>query len=455
MSNSDTIAAIATPAGEGGISVIRISGFDAIPLADRVFRPAGTRVDALRSVGSHTVHYGHVVRGGRVVDEVLATVFRAPRTFTREDVVELSCHGGPRVTAWVLEAVLESGARLAAPGEFTQRAFLNGRIDLAQAEAVSDLIHARTRRAAAAAAEQLAGGLSRRVEPIRGELMRVLAHLEAYVDFPEEDIQPETGLALVRRLEVAGESLRALLKTAGEGRILRQGLRTVIVGRPNAGKSSLLNQLLSHERAIVSPIAGTTRDTLEEAVEIGGIALVLVDTAGLREAGDVLEAEGIRRSRAAMEGADLVVLVVDGSAPLTAEDDALFAETAPFRRVVVSNKSDLPQESRFAVGVEPVRISCRTGEGLAELQAALLASVGVQPGDAEHGGVAVNARHADALRRALVALEATVTALRGNLSPDLVALDLRIATSCVGEISGRTSTEDLLDLVFSQFCLGK
>lgn len=455
---TDTIAAIATPPGEGGIAIVRISGPKALDCASRVFRAGQATAQSgldLKSVASHTVHYGHVVRSGRRIDEVLLAVFRRPRTFTREDTVEISCHGGPRVAGMVLEAVLEAGVRMAAPGEFTQRAFLNGRMDLAQAEAVADLIHARTRRAVAAATEQLAGGLSRRIEPIREELMRVLAHVEAYIDFPDEDIRPETGDDLLRRLESADAALEALLRTSGEGRVLRQGLRTVILGRPNAGKSSLLNRLLDHERAIVSAIPGTTRDTLEEGVEIRGIPVVLVDTAGLREAGDVLEAEGIRRSRAAMESADLSLLVLDGSEPLAAGDIALLSETEDRPRVVVANKSDLPRRAVFSEPVQPIWLSCRSGEGFDALRAAIEVAAGVRLGDAEHAGVAVNARHSDALRRTLAGLRAAVAALRSGLSADLVGVDLRLAVAALGEICGKTTTEDLLDLIFSQFCLGK
>lgn len=455
---TDTIAAIATPPGEGGIAIVRISGPNAMDCASRVFRAGRSAAESgfnLSAVASHTVHYGHVEQAGRIIDEVLLSVFRQPRTFTREDTVEISCHGGPRVAGMVLEAVLEAGARMAGPGEFTQRAFLNGRMDLAQAEAVADLIHARTRRAVAAATEQLAGGLSRRIEPIREELMRVLAHVEAHIDFPDEDILPETSSDLLRRLISVDLALEALLRTSGEGRVLRQGLRTVILGRPNAGKSSLLNRLLDHERAIVSAIPGTTRDTLEEGVEIRGIPVVLVDTAGLRDAGDALEAEGIRRSRVAMESADLSLLVLDGSEPLTAGDLALLSETESRPRVVVANKSDLPRQAAYPGGLQPISLSCSTGDGFEALRAAIESAAGVRTGDAEHAGVAVNARHADALRRTLTGLRLAASALRSGLSLDLVGVDLRLAVAALGEICGKTTTEDLLDLIFSQFCLGK
>ncbi len=286
---TDTIAAIATPLGEGGLAVLRVSGAEALAVAGRVFVPAGRPAATLAGVPSHTLHYGHAVRAGTRLDEVLVAVMRAPRTFTREDVVEFSCHGGVFVARQILEALLAAGARLAQPGEFTRRAFLNGRLDLTQAEAVADLIHARTELALSAANQQLAGGLSRRVRAVRDDLLKALAHVEAHIDFPDEDIAPDTREALLGRMRSGLASLDTLLATAREGRILRRGVRAAILGRPNAGKSSLLNQLLGRDRAIVSPVAGTTRDTIEETANLRGLPVVFVDTAGLREAVDVLE----------------------------------------------------------------------------------------------------------------------------------------------------------------------
>ncbi|MEI6358114.1 MAG: tRNA uridine-5-carboxymethylaminomethyl(34) synthesis GTPase MnmE, partial [Verrucomicrobiota bacterium] len=298
--SSGTITAIATPLGEGGLAVIRISGPDAVAVAERIFVPAGKRTVRPGAAATHTVHYGHIVRDGRRIDEVLLTVLRAPRTFTREDTVEISCHGGVLVTRLVLEAVLAAGARTAGPGEFTLRAFLNGRIDLAQAEAVADLIHARTELALDAANEQLAGTLSHRIQTLRDDLLRTSAHIEAHIDFPDEDISPDTHGTLLGRLDRGDVLIAELLKTAKEGQVLRRGIRAAIIGRPNAGKSSLLNQLLGHDRAIVSPVAGTTRDTVEETADVRGIPVIFIDTAGLRETDDHVEAEGVRRSRAAL-----------------------------------------------------------------------------------------------------------------------------------------------------------
>jgi len=306
----DTISAIATPLGEGGLAVIRISGPQALNVADACFRPLGKSSVKPSAAATHTIQYGHAIRNRDKLDEVLVSVMRAPRTFTREDIVEISCHGGILPAKLVLDAVLAAGARLADPGEFTRRAFLNGRLDLAQAEAVADLIHSRTELALRAANEQLAGKLSRRINDLRDEMLKTLAHVEAHIDFPDEDIAPDTKSQLIARLEHVLAFMDKLLHTANEGQILRRGIRAAIIGHPNAGKSSLLNQLLGRDRAIVSPIPGTTRDTIEETANIRGIPVVFTDTAGLREGGDEIEVEGIRRSRQALDQAEIILHVL-------------------------------------------------------------------------------------------------------------------------------------------------
>ncbi len=454
---NDTIAAISTPLGEGGLAVVRLSGREAFAVGDRCFRPAGKSSQPLASAPTHTIQFGRIVHGGRMVDEVLVAVMRAPRTFTREDVAEISCHGGLLPAKLVLDAVLASGARLAEPGEFTKRAFLNGRIDLAQAEAVADIIHSQTELALAAANEQLAGKLSQRIHRLRDELMHTLAHVEAHLDFPEEDIAPDTREALEARLERSLAFMDELLATAAEGQILRRGVRVAIVGRPNVGKSSLLNQLLGRDRAITSPIPGTTRDTIEETANIRGLPVVLVDTAGLREAGDAIEAEGIRRSREALARAELVLHVLDASEPLMAADEAFLREFAATRRLLVLNKADRPR--RLALPAElaagAVAVSCLSGAGLEALKDALKERIWSGEIRAEMLQVMINSRHQDALRRARVATETARDALRQNVSLDLVAVDLRIAVNAVGEVVGRTATENLLDSIFGQFCLGK
>jgi tRNA modification GTPase len=454
---TDTIAALATPIGQGGLAVIRISGTDALNVASRIFAPAGRGANSPADATSHTLHYGHIRHEGRVIDEVLLAVMHAPRTFTREDVVEISCHGGVFVARQVLGAVVAAGARLALPGEFTRRAFLNGRIDLTQAEAVADLIHARTELALAAAHEQMAGALSRRVGAARDELMTTLAHVEAHIDFPDEDIAPDTLEQLEQRLARGLDQIDSLLATAREGQILRRGISVAIIGRPNAGKSSLLNQLLSRERAIVSPVPGTTRDTIEEMASIRGIPVNFVDTAGLREATDEIEAEGIRRTRSAAGRAELLLHVMDRSEPLAAVDRGYLAEFAARPRILVVNKADLdgrlqlPPELQDAI----VSVSCRTGEGIARLKDAI--SDWVWSGCGAGGGheVMINARHEDALRRAREAIERTLAALRAAQPLELVASDLRIGVDAIGEIIGKTATEDLLDKIFSSFCIGK
>lgn len=523
MNLTDTIAAIATPLGEGGLAVIRLSGADALVVADKCFVPIGKTSAKAPAAASHTIHYGHIERAGKVVDEVLVAVMRAPRTFTREDVVEISCHGGLLVAKTILDLLLENGARLAEPGEFTKRAFLNGRIDLAQAEAVADLIHARTELALSAANEQLAGKLSQRIEQLRDDLVKTLAHIEAHIDFPDEDIAPDTKDQLMRRLERAVEFMDTLLRTANEGQILRRGVRAAIIGRPNAGKSSLLNQLLGHDRAIVSATPGTTRDTIEETANIRGLPVVFIDTAGLRDAGDEIEAEGIRRSRESLAKAELILHVLDSGEPLTASDEALLREFAGHpergagsgepstnspgrtgfqpvplspdaanspetpsnqaanrntssaprpsgqagslsyplvpskKRIVVCNKSDKPATLKLPEGwrAASVAVSCVTGAGLEALKDAIKECLWSGEIKAEMLQVMINARHQEALKRARESVLRTLDALRSGLTLELPAMELRIAANAVGEIVGKTSTEDLLDSIFSQFCIGK
>ncbi len=451
----DTIAAIATPLGEGGLAVIRVSGPGALTVADRCFRPLGAKATLPSKAGSHTIHYGHVVRDGARVDEVLLSVLRAPRTFTREDVVEISCHGGVLAARAVLSTVLSQGCRTAQPGEFTRRAFLNGRLDLTQAEAVLDVIHAGTETMFRAAQEQLEGKLSRRMGLLRDDLMLVLAHVEAHIDFPDEDIAPDTREQLVKRLRDALDFVNLLIQGGQEGQVLRRGVRAAIVGRPNAGKSSLFNQLLGHDRAIVSPVAGTTRDTIEETAAVRGIPVVFVDTAGLREAGDEIEREGVRRGRQALDRADLVLFALDGSEPLHPEDEARLSSPAWPKRIIVRNKSDLPARLELPPGTESVAVSCLTGDGMETLKdriKSLFWSGRVKPEMVE---AMLNARHLEALRRAGEAIQAGLGSLEMGEPVELTAVELRLGTSAIGEIVGKTATDDLLDTIFSKFCIGK
>ena len=458
----DTIVAIATPLGEGGLSVLRISGAAAFAIADQIFLPVGKSSLKPSAAPTHTIQFGKIVRDKKVIDEVLLAVLRAPRTFTREDTVEISCHGGLLPAKLVLDAALVSGARVAEPGEFTKRAFLNGRIDLAQAEAVADLIHSRTELALAAANEQLAGKLSQRINQLRDDLMLTLAHVEAHIDFPDEDISPDTKEKLLQRLENGISFMDELLRTANEGQLLRRGIRAAIIGRPNAGKSSLLNQLLGRDRAIVSPIAGTTRDTIEETANIRGLPVIFIDTAGLREARDEIEVEGIRRSRASLASAEFILHVLDASEPLTEADKKYLAEFADKKRILILNKTDLPVKLAWPPGfgiqnsqIEIVNVCSLNGTGIEALKDTIKNLIWTGEIKAEMLQVAINSRHQDALNRARATARMATDALRDDLTLELVAMDLRIAANAVGEIVGKTTTEDLLDAIFSAFCIGK
>jgi tRNA modification GTPase len=461
MIPDDTIAAIATPLGEGGLAVLRLSGANAFAIADKCFQPVGKSSLLPSAAPTHTIQFGKIVRDGKVIDEVLLAVLRAPRTFTREDSVEISCHGGLLPAKLVLDTLLTHGARLAEPGEFTKRAFLNGRIDLAQAEAVADLIHSRTELALAAANEQLAGKLSQRINRLRDDLMLTLAHVEAHIDFPDEDISPDTKDQLLQRLETGIAFMDELLRTANEGQLLRRGIRAAIIGRPNAGKSSLLNQLLGRDRAIVSPIAGTTRDTIEEMANLRGLPVIFIDTAGLREARDEIELEGIRRSRTSLASAEFILHVLDASEPLTSADENYLTEFADKKRILVRNKTDLPVKLELpaAFNLQPstfnLDVSCVSGQGIEALKDAIKNLIWAGEIKAEMLQVAINSRHQDALNRARASARLATDALRADATLELVAMDLRIAANAVGEIVGKTTTEDLLDSIFSAFCIGK
>lgn len=444
----ETIAAIATPPGEGALAVIRISGPGALSVADTVFRAAKPP----SAMEERRVAFGRIIDAhGEVIDEVLLTVFRNPRSYTGEDLVEISGHGGSLVASRVLAAVLESGTRMARPGEFTERAFLNGKLDLTQAEAVMDLISAQTPRAARAAAGQLEGRLGDEINTLRSDLLGCVAHLEAFIDFPEEGIDPESGAALRKRMEGIADHLERLLSTADEGRLLREGITLALCGAPNAGKSSLLNRLLGAERAIVSAIPGTTRDTIEERASLGGYPFRVIDTAGLRDTEDPIEREGVERARRAAEQADIRIHLVDASAqsgPVT----SLFGE-----EMVVLNKIDLVADRRRLSTVSATAcVSCQTGEGIDSLITSILANVtGRSEGESLPDGAAINARHQECLKRATAALQAAIALLGAGEPPELIAVELRSALGAVGEIVGDAGTEEILGKIFSSFCIGK
>jgi tRNA modification GTPase len=444
MLADDTIAAISTPPGEGAVAVIRVSGPEAITLARRIFRSG-------RELTERTLHFGVFEENGERLDEGLLAIFPAPRSYTGENMAEIHGHGGVLVSARILEALLRVGARAAEPGEFTHRAFLNGKMDLTQAEAVMDVIRASTPRALRAAGEQLAGRLGSEVEEIRSALVGVIAHLEAYIDFPEEGIAPHVGEALLADLGQVQARITALLNTARDGRILREGVRLVLCGKPNAGKSSLLNRLLGFERAIVSATPGTTRDTIEEFASLRGLPFRITDTAGLRETTDEIEREGVARARLAIEKADVVVHVIDAIAPDP-------SEIAP-HELVVLNKSDLltPSEIETRKSEIPnaLAVSSLTGDGLPALVDAIVtAARGAQAADSPTLA-AINARHQACLDRAQTSLTQAAEDLRAGADPELVAVPLRSALDVIGEIVGVTDIEDILGRIFSTFCIGK
>jgi tRNA modification GTPase len=468
----DTICAIATPVGEGGIGIVRLSGPQALVVASHVVRLRSGQ--PLSSGPSHTLHLADLViptsiakeerevRTGSplsgLLDEALVVYMRAPRSFTAEDVVEIQSHGGALVLGLVCKVCLESGARMAEPGEFTKRAFLNGRLDLSQAEAVLDTIRARSSAGLNIAQRQLRGDLAREVEQARTALLTVLAHVEAGIDFVDEDISFLQRNEFVRIVGEACGVVQKLESTAQEGRILREGARVVILGRPNVGKSSLLNRLLKEERAIVTAVPGTTRDVIEESIDLDGVMIRLVDTAGVRQTDDLVEQEGIKRARAAQHEADLLLVVMDGSVPLTNDDRELLSAVRDRKHVVVLNKADLSTavEADRALADHPTYVvSAKTGLGVETVKAVLRAQLVSGGLDTVDGVTVTNVRHRDALRRAKESLGQALESVRCGMAGELVSIDVRAAADALGEITGAITTDEILGRIFSEFCIGK
>jgi len=442
----ETIAAISTPAGEGAIAMVRISGEDTLAVADRIFRGN----ERPSEFPSQSQRLGEIVAGDRAIDQVMLSVHRAPASYTGEDLVEITCHGGVLVTAQVLEACLGAGARAARPGEFTERAFLNGKMDLTQAEAVIDLIRARTDLALRSAREQLEGRLGERIGTLRTDLVQLLAHVEAAIDFSEEGIAPDEGDRLRSRLDSIRQQMRTLLATAEQGRILREGLRAVIYGPTNAGKSSFLNRLLGYERALVSEQPGTTRDTIEEVINLRGIPIRLLDTAGLRESADEIERAGIARTEKSLAGADLLLQVLDRSVPKPAG----FSENSTEQtRILLLNKSDLLEHPDWR-SVDALRICCLSPDGLCGLEDAILEKISEKHLRPE-SGLAINTRHRDCLRRALTSCDLAAGTMEAAFAPEYMAVDLRAALQALDEITGAANAEEIRDALFAQFCIGK
>ncbi len=455
----DTIAAISTPLGPGGIGIVRISGPQARAISQQIFR----RKKGQGPILSHHFTLGEILHpeDQTVLDEVLLVYMDQPKTYTREDVVEIQCHSGALILQEILQTVLHSGARLAEPGEFTKRAFLNGRIDLTQAEAVMDLIYSRTQRALDLANRQLSGQLAAKIKGLREGLLDLLTRMEAGIDFPEEEIPELTPGEITTSVQTAADELAALLRTYGEGKLVRHGITAAIVGKPNVGKSSLLNALLKEDRAIVTPLPGTTRDIIEEVVAIQGIPVRLMDTAGLRPAQDPIEEEGVRRTRDCLAAADLVLWVLDGSSSLTLEDLDILPLVRAKKTIVVLNKNDLPQNLRaedllvHLPQAPCTPLSALQGTGLERLKEAMQRMIlnGQDQPSAEV--ILSNLRHQQALEEAQKALVQALEANRKNLPYEFIATDLRQGLEALGEITGDSITEDVLDRIFDQFCIGK
>ncbi len=449
---SDTIAAISTATGSGGIGIVRISGSQAIELADSLFvSPSGKRLKESRS---HMIHYGNIVCDDKIIDEVLVTVMKAPNTYTREDVVEINTHGGFRAVTAVLDAVIKKGARLAEPGEFTKRAFLNGRIDLTQAEAVADIINAKTDKSRDIAIARLKGSLSAEIKDIRENILTMLANIEAAIAYPEHDDETMTRSMIEKGTREALEKVDRLIATADMGRIYREGIKTVILGKPNVGKSSLLNALLEEDRAIVTDIPGTTRDVVSEFINVGGIPLNIIDTAGIRDTDNVIEKIGVERSRSLAREADLILLMFDGSSRLSSEDRELMSLTKGKRTIVLINKLDLEQKLDLR-DMDAIGISVKNNVGIYRLYDKIKEMFGA--GDIENSNEALisGERNKASLHKAKQSLENVIETLEGSMPEDFVSMDLTAAYEALGEITGETLEEDIIDKIFSEFCLGK
>ncbi|MBU3828190.1 MAG: tRNA uridine-5-carboxymethylaminomethyl(34) synthesis GTPase MnmE [Candidatus Lactobacillus pullistercoris] len=457
LTEFDTIAAISTPIGEGGISIVRMSGEDAVKIANKVFKGAN-----LTEVSTHTIHYGHIVdpESKKVIDEAMVTVLRAPKTFTREDIVEVNCHGGIVVTNHILQLLLANGARMADPGEFTKRAFVNGRIDLTQAESVMDIVRAKTDKARQVAVGQLAGGLLEKIRAMRKEILDTLANVEVNIDYPEYDADQITADQMAKTSKDVIAEIDKLLNTAQEGTILRNGLATAIVGQPNVGKSSLLNYLTKSDKAIVTDVAGTTRDTLEEYVSVKGVPLKLIDTAGIHHTEDKVEKIGVERSQKALQQADLVLLLLDGSKNLADEDKALIEETKNKKRIIILNKMDIGQklnvqEMKKLTNSEVISTSILKQVNLDELENLIKKLFFSGITNSNDQILVTNQRQSGLLAKAKKQLEDVISAVEDGVPVDIAQIDFNGAWDTLGEITGDSAPDELINALFSQFCLGK
>ncbi len=458
MRIDDTVAAVSTPAGKGGISIIRISGAESIAIADRVFKNEyGKR---LSDAKSHTITHGFAVReDGSVIDEVLCSVMKAPHTYTKEDVVEINCHGGIISTREILSAVLASGARLAEAGEFTKRAFLNGRMDLCEAESVIDIINAKTSEAHSVSVHQLKGVLSESIGKIREKLLMLTAHLQVLIDFADEDLEPLSDEEYLNGLKESLADIEALLKTAHRGKILKDGVKTAIVGKPNVGKSSLLNLLYGEDRAIVTDIAGTTRDAIEETVSLGGVMLNLADTAGIRETSDAIEKIGVEKSKSIMEDSDLVIFMADATRPFDENDEYIIQSLGGKNTIVLINKSEGERVLDTAVlkGVSHriIEFSVKEKKGLDVLEKTVSEMFSCGEIAQNDDAIVTSVRHKDALNKAKQALTSAIEAIEAGIELNMTFIDIENAISALGEITGQTVAEEIVDKIFHSFCVGK
>ncbi|WP_262605576.1 tRNA uridine-5-carboxymethylaminomethyl(34) synthesis GTPase MnmE [Staphylococcus sp. IVB6240] len=460
MEQLDTITSISTPMGEGAIGIVRLSGHDAVAIADKLYKGK----QKLKQVPTHTINYGHIIdpETGDVVEEVMVSVLRAPRTFTREDIVEINCHGGILTINRVLELTMTHGARMAEPGEYTKRAFLNGRIDLSQAEAVMDFIRSKTDRASKVAMNQIEGRLSTLIQQQRQSILEVLAQVEVNIDYPEyDDVEEATTEFLLERSRQIKQEIQQLLDTGVQGKIMREGLSTVIVGKPNVGKSSMLNNLIQSNKAIVTEVAGTTRDVLEEYVNVRGVPLKLVDTAGIRETEDIVERIGVERSRKALQEADLILFVLNNNEALTQEDRQLYEVIKNEDVIVIVNKTDLDRQLdiddvKEMIGDKPlIETSMQTQQGIDALELQirdLFFDGSIQNQDMTYVS---NSRHISLLKQAKQTIQDAIEAAEAGIPMDMVQIDLTRTWELLGEIIGESASEELIDQLFSQFCLGK
>ena len=454
MKNS-TIAAIATPHGTGGISVIRVSGDESIKICDKIFKAKSGKL--LLDAKTHTIHYGNIVENGEILDEVLVSVMRAPNTFTREDTVEINCHGGLVVTQKVLLATLSAGATLASAGEFTKRAFLNGRIDLSQAEAVIDIINSPSALALSVAANQLGGALSSDINSLRDTILEILAQINVTVDYPEEDIDDVEKNQLIEKLENVKTKISELLETSHRGKLIKDGINTVICGKPNVGKSSILNLLARDSRAIVTDIAGTTRDVIEERITLGNVVLNVYDTAGIRSTDDTIESLGIDKSKECIKNAELVLFVCDTVSGIEDADKEIFDSLSGKNVIVIFNKSDIGTNNDCEMfdGYKKINLSAKTGAGLDELSASIEEMFNLGVITAGDNNAITNLRHKEALSAALTSVSAAISALYDYIPYDIVSIDLTDCAAHLGEITGKTVSDEIVDKIFARFCLGK